>query len=180
MNTFFDTLWVGFPIFLIAVSIIAVTFLLSFFIKNNIALFAVVIILILGTSLIINQMQYTTFQELYSDQLNEDSDIRSISVAVNDLSVRTPETAARTTIEDESLIGDILNDFQKIELRKDNDAGIRKYTIGVTVNNQVKENFSRTTTIYIEMDDEYLNEYKIVSAKKHLETIESLDGIDNF
>ncbi|MDT8860294.1 hypothetical protein N0O92_08610 [Alkalihalobacillus sp. MEB130] len=121
MNIFFDVSWHLFHFLLIGILIISVTATLSFFIKNKIALLVAIMTLILVTIFVIDQTKYTTFQELFSEHLSEESKVRSISIAVNDLSGDRPETVARKTIEDDSLINDILEDFEEIKLKKDED-----------------------------------------------------------
>ncbi|ARK32470.1 hypothetical protein [Halalkalibacter krulwichiae] len=172
MNLFFDLSWQLFHYLLIAILLTALIFLLSRFIKNKIALLAVTLTIILGTILLINQTKYTTFQDL----VPEDSEIRSISITVNDLSGDRAEPAARTTIEDDSLIQEILEDLNQIKLKKDDDVRVqnRKYTIGITANHKIRENFSRTTTTYLKIDDQYVGESQIISNTNHLKTIESL------
>ncbi|MCL7749592.1 hypothetical protein [Halalkalibacter alkaliphilus] len=176
MNIFFDVSWQLFHFLLIGILIIGVTVMLRYFIKNKFVLLGVMVTLILGTIFVIDQTKYTTFKELFSEHLNEENEVRSISIAVNDLSGDRPETVARTTIDDDSLINDILKDFEEIKLKKDEDVRFlsRRYTIGITANKEIRENFSKTTTKYIEIDDKYLDEYRIITNANHLKTIESL------
>lgn len=144
--------------------------------KNKIFLFVLVLTLIIAVIIVINQTRQTTFQELFSEQLNEETTVRSISIAINEVSGYRTETEARTNIEDESLMNDILEDLAEVELKKDEDAPLigKKYTIGVTVNNEVGDNHSSTTTLYIDVNNNYLNDYKITRSSNHLETIESV------
>lgn len=176
MNVFFDISWQLFHFLLIGILVIGFTVILSFFIKNKIFLLAVNLILIFGTMFFIEHLKFTTFEEFVSEHLTEESTVRNISITINDLSGQRPITAVRATIEDESVINDILEDFSEIELKKDENVRFlrKKYVVGITANNPVRENISRTTTLYLEMDSHYLEEYRIISESNHLKTIESL------
>ena len=185
MNIFFNVLMLFANFLLIAVLIGFLTFFMSLFFKKRSTLIASVIIVIFGTLFIVDQMQYTTFQKLVSDQLNEESIVESISITINDVSESggLPVRVARVKIEDEEIIKRILQDFSDMELKKDVDARYtgRDYSVRILTTNEVKENFLETSSISLELDDYYVNEYEIVNKTVHLKTIESLvenDEID--
>lgn len=185
MNIFFNVLMLFANFLLIAVLIGFLTFFMSLFFKKRSTLIASVIIVIFGTLFIVDQMQYTTFQKLVSDQLNEESIVESISITINDVSESggLPVRVARVKIEDEEIIKRILQDFSDMELKKDVDARYtgRDYSVRILTTNEVKENFLETSSISLELDDYYVNEYEIVNETDHLKTIELLvesDEID--
>lgn len=185
MNIFFNVLMLFANFLLIAVLIGFLTFFMSLFFKKRSTLIASVIIVIFGTLFIVDQMQYTTFQKLVSDQLNEESIVESISITINDVSESggLPVRVARVKIEDEEIIKRILQDFSDMELKKDVDARYtgRDYSVRILTTNEVKENFLETSSISLDLDDYYVNEYEIVNETDHLKTIELLvesDEID--
>lgn len=132
-----------------------------------------VAVLIFGTVIFVEQLKYTTLPELYSDQLNEDSEVKSISISVNR---NVPEKTRRLTIEKEETIDRIIEDLSTIELRKDEDIHgyDRDYHVEIIVKNQIEEKHFSTTSVQLYLDNNYLNEYKIVSETNHLEAIEEL------
>lgn len=185
MNIFFNVLMLFANFLLIAVLIGFLTFFMSLFFKKRSTLIASVIIVIFGTLFIVDQMQYTTFQKLVSDQLNEESIVESISITINDVSESggLPVRVARVKIEDEEIIKRILQDFSDMELKRDVDARYtgRDYSVRILTTNEVKENFLETSSISLDLDDYYVNEYEIVNETDHLKTIELLvesDEID--
>ncbi|GAE25386.1 hypothetical protein JCM9140_1377 [Halalkalibacter wakoensis JCM 9140] len=176
MNVIFDVSWHLFHWFLIAMALIGVAVLLSFFMKNKILIFVTLLILVTATIFAIDQTRYSTFEELFEDQLHDDSTVKAMSIAINDISGQIPNTEVRATIEDESIIHAILEDFSELELKKDEDAlySDNRYTIAITINNEVREGVSRISDLYIDVDYHSLNGYEIISNTNHLQTIESL------
>ncbi|MEC5423498.1 hypothetical protein QGM71_08310 [Virgibacillus sp. C22-A2] len=173
-------------LFLFGVIIVLITvFLRLFFKKRTAFIIAVGLVAIggIGTAFIIDQMKYTTFQEVFSEQINEKSDIRGMSISINDVSNRIPETKATATIRDEEIMERVLADFLKLELKKDVDAQLyhRDYTIKITTNNEVEEGRSVTDSFTMYVDENYINEYEVLSEKDHLSTVDLLvedDAID--
>jgi hypothetical protein len=165
-----------FDLFMICILIGLVTLILSIFLKKKITLLIVMGVLIIGTLVVINQLKYTTLFDLYSDQLNEDSDVKSVSITINDLSGNMPKQVRRVTIEDKKMIEQVIEDFSAIKLKKDDDNQhrVRDFHIDIVVTNQIKEDHSSTTTVRLDLDKNYVNNYKIVSKKGHLKTIKSL------
>jgi c-di-AMP phosphodiesterase-like protein len=176
MRKLIDISFQYFDIFLICILIGLVALILSMVFKKRITLIVVMGVLIIGTVVVLNQMKYTTLFDLYSDQLNEDSDVKSVSITINDFSGNMPKQIRRVTIEDEKTIERILADFSGIKLKEDEDIQHhgRDYHIDIVVTNQIKEDHSSTTTIRLDLDKNYVNDYKIVSKKEYLKTIKSL------
>lgn len=142
------------------------------------------VICAIGIIVINEQMKYTTFQEVVSDQLNEETTVRSISIYVNDFSNNVLEREAKTTINDEKIIDRILEDLSNLELKKDNDfRNYGDYTIRFVTTNQVEEDHYSTESWYIDLTENYAiitegspGSYEIVSETGHLKTIKSLIG----
>jgi hypothetical protein len=180
MRKLIDISFQYFDIFLICILIGLVVLILSMFFKKRITLIIVLGVLMIGTVVVINQMKYTTLFNLYSDQLNEDSDVKSVSITINDLSGNMPKEIRRVTIKDGKMIERILADFSGIKLKKDDDVQhhVREYYIDIVVTNQIKKDHFSTTTIRLDLDKNYVNNYKIISKKEYLKTIKSLAEYD--
>jgi hypothetical protein len=178
MRTLIDFTFQYFDLFLIGILIVLVTLFISVFIKNRITLVIVMAILIIGILIFLNQTKYTTLLELYSDQLNEDSVVKSISISINEQSGNMSDKIRSVTIEDEEIIERILEDFSNIELKKEDDIQhlYREYHIVIIVTNKIEEDHLKTTTIGMDLDKNYLDNYRIISETNHLKTIESLAG----
>jgi hypothetical protein len=165
-----------FHLLLVPILIGLVILILSIFIKKRIPLITVMAVLIIGSVIVFNQTKYTTLLELYSNQLNEDSVVKSVSITIQEPSENVPEKIRRVTIEKKEVIEQILEDFSGIELKEDDDIQqvIRDYQIELVVTNQIEEDhFSTTTTIHSDIDKNYVNDYRIISETNHLKTIES-------
>lgn len=142
MYAFLDFLLRFGDLFLIGIAIILLTFFLSLWFKKRSTLFIAVAIVVAGVIFIVVQTKYTTFQDLVSDQFNEESTVQDISITVNDPSGRIPERKAGVTLEDEEIMERILEDFADIELREGKDARPfdRKYRISIRTTNEMEEN----------------------------------------
>lgn len=176
MGTLLDLTFQYFYLILFVILIVLVSFILSKFIKKRITLMIVIASLIFGSIFFVYQMKYTTLMELYSEQLNEDSVVKSVSITINEPSENIPERIRSVTIEKEEIIDKILEDFSGIELKKDDDIQHlhRDYQIELVVTNQIKKDHFSTTTIHLNLDKNYVNDYRIISKSNHLITIESL------
>ncbi|MGY0694689.1 DUF4181 domain-containing protein [Virgibacillus sp. FSP13] len=137
---------------------------------------------ILAIFFINNQMKYTTFSKVVSDQLNEETTVRSITIYQNHLSGDIPEREASATIKDNETIDRILEDFSDMELKKvDGFREYRKYRIRIVVTNQVAADHYSTESLTVGFDENYLTTsegyhgvYEIVSEIDQMKTIESL------
>ena len=178
IDYFFDLLLAPFNLFLIGILIIIGTIIMSLFFKSKKTVAMAMIIVVFGTILLFNQMQYTTFQKLVDDQLNEKTIVQSMSIHVDDLSGEVPISKAYVTIKDEKIIKQILNDLSDIKLKKEQNPAsyFKEYRLSIITTNQ-KEKYALTERLELLLDNEYLNNYKIVSESNHLKTIKSL--IDN-
>lgn len=132
-----------------------------------------------------DQLKYTTFQEVVSKQLNEDTIVRMIKIDIHDPSKEWRARTAWTTIEDEKIIEQILDDFSKIELiKRDIDYRIEqnvKYRVRIILTNQAGYKHSSTETLIVSLDEDHLisdNYYEIINTTDHLNTIESLIDSD--
>lgn len=176
METLLDLSFQYFHLLLIPILIGLVTLILSIFIKKRIPLITVMAVLIIGSVIVLNQTKYTTLLELYSNQLNEDSVVKSVSITIQEPSENVPEPIRGVTIEKKEVIERILEDLSVIELKEDDDIQqvFRDYQIEVVVTNQIEEDHFSTTTIHLDIDKNYVNDYRIISDTNHLKTIESL------
>jgi hypothetical protein len=120
-----------------------------------------------------NQLQYTTFSKLYAKQLDEQTVVNSVSIyLLDDEGLRTK----RLVLEEQHLFEPILEDFSAVEL-KEADASPRyvlDYQIEIVVTNQLKDDHFSTSVIRFEVDEDYLDDYQIISETNHLQTIDSL------
>jgi hypothetical protein len=166
-------------IFLIGVLIIFLTFFLSLFIKRKVVLGAIVVVLIAGIFFLDNLLKYTNFISLYADDITEESTVEEMTITFNHLENKDdlePEKMEQVKITDEETINDILRDLSTVKLKKDEDAKytVKTYEITMVVSNQVSDSQIISKLVTVQVDDEYLNQYKIVNETKHLQTIEKL------
>jgi hypothetical protein len=176
VDTILDLSFQYFHLLLVPILIGLVTLIFSLYIKNRITLIIIMAVLIIGSVIIINQTKYTTLLEVYSHQLNKASDVKSISITIQEPSENVPDVIRSVTIEKKEVIERILEDFSTIELKKNDDIQhlYRDYYIEIIVTNEIEEDHFSTTTINLNIDKDYVNDFKIISETNHLKTIESL------
>jgi hypothetical protein len=163
-------------LFLSIIGVIFLIFFLSLFIKKKPPLFIVTICLVLGTIYLADQMKYTTFTKLYSKQINEGSVLESVTITVNELIDGIPKGKMQTTIKDEEVIEQIIGDLSELELKKEDhpDDIFLKYEVRFVSTNKIKEDTYQSEFVGVDLDDNYLNNYEIVSDTNHLKAIESI------
>ncbi|MRG86078.1 hypothetical protein [Salinibacillus xinjiangensis] len=156
--------------------VIIVTFILSLFVKKKLTLFVALLIVIFGIYFIKDQLKYTTFQDLVSDKLDEQSIVESITITTQDLSEGLPKREKSIEIEDEKKIDRILKDFKEVELKKEEDVHsvFREYYIEILVTNEVDDDHLIMEELAFGLDEDYLGQYKIINETKHLKTVEEL------
>jgi hypothetical protein len=133
------------------------------------------VFLIIGSALAINQTKYTNLIKVYSNQLNESSVVESISITVQEPSEYVPKNVRSVTIQNKEVIEKILEEFSRIELKEENIQHLyRSYYIVIVVTNQIEKDHFSTTSIHLNIDKNYMNNYKINSKTNHLKTIKSL------
>lgn len=163
-----------------------VTTILMLSVKKRTALIAsacILLVLVIGTTFALDQIRYTTFQEVYSKQLNNDTDVREITISIYGSSNGYPEREKSARIKDEKMLEAIINDLNDLELRKDTGSSRLDwdYTLVVTTNNQIGEKHSVTNRLYLNVNNNYINAYKVVDDTNHLKTVNALvesDEID--
>ncbi|MGF2615006.1 hypothetical protein FZC84_09160 [Rossellomorea vietnamensis] len=165
-----------FDVFLIAVLIVLTTLVLSIFIKRKRILIMAIALLVLGASLTVQQSKYTTFLELYDKTLKEESVIEAINIRVYDPSNDFLEPKASKSIEDQDTIESIIDDLSKIDLKKEEGMSrdSYKYHVEIIVKNQAEEDRFLTRVIDIKLDENALNDYKIISSTNHLKTLKAI------
>jgi hypothetical protein len=162
-----------FDFFLIIVLIVLVTLVMSRFIKGKRTLIMVMGLLVLAAFITVHQSKYTTFQELYDKTLKEDSVIDAIKIRVYDPS---SDFSGSKTIKKQDSIRRIMDDFSKMKLKKDadNTREFYQYHLEIIVTNQVEEDRYLTKIIHLKLDQNFLNNYKIISDTNHLESMQTL------
>ncbi|TYS14990.1 hypothetical protein FZC78_16995 [Rossellomorea vietnamensis] len=176
MGGFIDFTLQYFHLFLIAVLIAIVTLVMSKFINRKRTLFMVMTVLVIGFFFAVQQLKYTSFPELYDKTLKEDSVIEEINIREYDPSDDSLETSASKVIEDQDTIERLMNDFSKVELKKEDGTAreFYQYHVEIIVTNQAGEDRYLTNVINIKLDQDYLNDYKVISSTNHLKTLQSL------
>ncbi|MBE4909976.1 hypothetical protein IMZ08_18220 [Bacillus luteolus] len=149
------------------------------FIKKRKAFF-IIGFLIVGTFLIFEWDKYSSFEKRVAKSLHEDTIIESMTIRIYDMSKKDdffPERKAWVTIKDQETINAVLEDFSGLKLKRDEDARrqVREYEIKLLVTNEVKPDLLVTKNIYLEVDEHYLEDYKILGETEHLKTIKSLE-----
>ncbi|WP_202081594.1 hypothetical protein [Caldalkalibacillus salinus] len=179
MDIIFDLSWKVFNVLLI----LPVIFFLRLIFKKKTHFYFALTLFLIVTALFIVKANYTTFEDVYADSLNEDTMVESVTIFINDLTNHKPEreVRTRTTIEDTDVIARILDDLSGLELKNDpeNYSFYKKYALVFTVTNEEKHHFYRTNKLHINIDEQHLNRYKIVNGTDHLKTIKQLVESDD-
>ncbi|MCD8510183.1 MAG: hypothetical protein LRY73_10145 [Bacillus sp. (in: Bacteria)] len=162
-------------ILLLGVLLVIITFTLRLFTEKKsivIGTNIVVVVIIVG---LFYMNQFTNFEKLVSHQLNEDTVIRQITIDVNDPNERYRERVATLTVEEEDTIEQILADLSQLELKRDPDSRVfvRKFHVRILTTND-EDTHLVTRYLALDLDDNYLNEYEIISDTDHLQTIRAL------
>jgi hypothetical protein len=176
LATFLDFTFQYVHVFLSVILIGLVTLILSLFIKKRRTLIVVMVVLIISSLIVVNQMKYTTLAEHYSEQLNEDTVVESISITIMEAPWDMPRESRSILIEQKDIINQILEDISNIELKKDDDIQLLdgKFQVKMIVTNQISEDHFKTTTIHLDLDENFVNDFRIISKTNHLKTIASL------
>ncbi|WP_102275075.1 hypothetical protein [Cytobacillus massiliigabonensis] len=172
LNYIFDFLLAPFNLFLMAISIVIVAMIMSLFFKTKRSVGIAVTVVVLGTILIFNQLKYTNFEKHFAKQLNEATIVPSITIYTVD---HTGNRQAHVTIKNENFINSILEDLSDVKLKKDNNLSntFREYHLSILTTNE-KEEITQTESFNLDLDSEYINNFKIISDSNHLKTIELL------
>lgn len=139
-----------------------------------------IIFLVLGTFLIFEWDKYSSFEKHVAKNIHEDTIIESMTIRIYDISNEAetfPERKAWVTIEDNETINAVLEDLADIKLKRDDDARrvVREYEIRMLVTNEVEPDHLVTKSITFDVDQHYLDHYKILGETEHLKTIQSLE-----
>ncbi|CEG28836.1 hypothetical protein [Bacillus sp. B-jedd] len=157
-----------FMIILLCVLIGLVTLVASIFVKKRVALINTVGCLAIVVAILLSLTQYTSFAELYSKQLNEKTDVQSVVIHVGD--------RESITVENKNEIDLILADLSDVNLKKDPKVKPfdMDYYLEMIVRNQIGEKHFSTEKVYIDLDENHINSYRVLGKRNHLKTIESL------
>lgn len=180
----FTFIWENF-ILVIALLFLTAGILRLYFNRLKAILLAIASVLVfsIGVTFLLELFSYTTFQEAYSNYLQEDTEIRQMTIEIHDTSHPYPECQATATIVDEELIDAIMDDFMEAELKRE--FGINRYTwdsdytIGVMVTNRIDDGHLRTDTFHVHTNESHVGKYKVVNGPDYLETIERLVESDD-
>ncbi len=134
------------------------------------------IVIFVGAVLVFKQLQYTTFQKVYSNDIPGIDSVEKIVLTAYDLSGELPEREESITVEEEGTITKLMGDFEKIELKKrpDMEPYYKEFSVEILAANEIEENHILTKKVLFDLDEKCLNNYEIVSSTDHLQTIESL------
>ncbi|RXJ04401.1 hypothetical protein DS745_03175 [Anaerobacillus alkaliphilus] len=176
MTTIIWFLYEIFDLVLFVILLALLTFFLSLFFKKKKTLISAVAVVVVGTILLIVASQYTTFEKLVSNYINEETEIKDVTITILDPSSDRRTRIASVTIKDEEIIERILDDFSGLRLKRDRDARYygREYEIRIFATNKTKRGDYLTTSYYLFVDEDYVNEYKIVNDVDHLKTLMEL------
>jgi hypothetical protein len=165
-----------FPIILFCILMSVVYLILSIFIKKRSIILVTIGVLTIGSLVFINLTKYSSFLELYSDQLNEDSVVQSVTITVYDDSESIPDFKKSITIGDAEIMKRIIDELSGVELKKEKNIPhqFRDYYINIVVTNRIEKDHFRTTSIGFDIDINHLNQYRIINETEHLKTIQSL------
>lgn len=157
-----------FMVILLCVLIGLVTLVASIFIKKRVALINTVGCLAMAVAILLSLTQYTSFAELYSKQLNEKSDVQSVVIRMQD--------GQSITVENKDEIDRILTDLKDVKLKKDPKVqpAYMDYYLEMVVRNQIASKHYSTEKVYVDLDEDHINSYKVLGKTNHLKTIERL------
>jgi len=154
---------------------------LSMYIQSKKIIISILTSIVIAAILIVlvdaYQEKYPSFSELSSLQFNEDTEFEVANLSVYELSEgEMPDREAMLKIKDKAIIDRILNDFENMELKKDEDAErhFRKYHLTITVTIKVKEAHYTSETFTYDFDQNYFFNYEILNGTNHIQTIKSL------
>ncbi|MBU9719935.1 MULTISPECIES: hypothetical protein [Bacillaceae] len=158
---------------LLLVSIL--TFILRFFIKKKSVLFIIMFTFTLIIGLLWHNSLFKTFDDI-APTLHDEEMIRDVRITVNEGHDDIFYSDATFVLTEEEEVERLLEDLSEIELKKLDhfDYGFdRDYKVDINVIVD-RGNVRRLEQIDLYIDDEYLNNYEIISNTNHLKTIEEL------
>ncbi|MGM0834751.1 MAG: hypothetical protein ACQEV7_01260 [Bacillota bacterium] len=143
--------------------------------KKKLVMGLIFIAVAIGGAVLVYQLKYNTFEEWNSEHFGEETTIRSVSIHVNETTDGFPVELGRITVEDKDEIDRILADLIGLKLKKVTESGEpwKKYRVEFLVVNE-KGNLLETNSLSYSIDQNYINEYQIISEQNHLSTIEEL------
>lgn len=146
-------------------------------INNRFGKLALTLVLLIGGYFLFDQTRSTTFEKaVLMDSIQEDSEIKQITIQkVESGTSLNDKIIDKIIIEDKEFILEILNVFLGMDLHKEfsKSRDNEKYRLSFLVSTR-KENKIVTDYYSFFVGEEYLNDYKIVREKNHLNTLEEL------
>ncbi len=166
--------YIDYELFSILIFILMILWSIFLIVKRKSLVIVMVVITVIF--LFVNHMQYTTFPKLVSDQLNEETVIKELTLNIHEYPDGLRERVASVTIEDEEIIARFLKDLEPLKLKRDVSRTIREYQYGVSilVTNQTDRGDYLTSRLSISLSENYVNNYFILNQTNHLKTIKSL------
>ncbi|RXI96192.1 hypothetical protein DS745_20840 [Anaerobacillus alkaliphilus] len=127
--------------------------------------------------LIVNHMQYTTFERKIAKKINEATEVRELTISFND---PDKQRKGQVTIEDEETIERILEDFKFLKLKRvvrgESSDPSSKLSVNLTftISTWMDLNYNLTESYRFNADERFLNGYKILGRTNHFKTIKEL------
>ncbi|MFA1819316.1 hypothetical protein ACDX78_03755 [Virgibacillus oceani] len=178
MDLLFNILWNLFPFLLLIAAIVGITIFLRIFFHKKLPVYAIVSILVIGSVYLIDRSYYTTFTDVYSNHLNEETVVRSITISTTYLpDDRRFDPEADIEIEDEEMMNELIQEFSELELKKDRDHHYienPEYRVRITTTHEMEEGLLKTGSFYFELNEAHLDGYKIVNDTDHLQMLDTL------
>lgn len=161
---------------------VLVAFIISRFIQDRMKVIVITFVIIVGLVIFVNVLanilSYTSFTQYVSEHINEETTINNVSITVNDIDDRGKKLDYTSiTIEDREIIENLLQDFSEVKLKKDfyRSHWGEKYRVDFFVTNPASDgNYVITNSFSFSVDENYLNNLKIMNSTNHLNTIEEI------
>lgn len=143
--------------------------------KKKLAMGLIFVAVAIGGAFLVYQLKYTTFEEWNAKHFGTETNIRSVSIRVNEITDRFPVEIGQITVEDKEEIDRVIADLKGLKLKKVTDSGEpwKKYVVEFLVVNE-NGNLLETNSLSYQVDQNYINDYQIINDQNHLKTIEEL------
>ncbi|MCT8137823.1 hypothetical protein H1D32_08675 [Anaerobacillus sp. CMMVII] len=178
MSALVNFLYLYIDFSLVAIFVTISALVLGIGIKMKSKFFKRMVFVFLIIFLVVNHLQFTTFEKFAAKKINEETDIKEVTITIRDTSGDFPERKASVTLKDEETIYQILSDFEAMKLKRlvigERRTSFQEFEISFLTTNLMDLNYYLTDSFTLYVDDEYLNNYRILGETNHLRTIEEL------
>ena len=166
-----------------AIVIALLSILLYGFVKKKSTIVITMGILVAGSILLVNLLQYSSFEKYSSKYINEDTIIKNLVIFhFYDNNGNYDSWRKSTTIEDENVIRQIVDDLSTISFKENTPrpSELTGFELVFLVSNKPKDRKVHVTESFIiEVSEDYFNRKKITKSENHLKTLESLVENEN-